>query len=264
MPVKNETYEDYFVDWHEDVVVFTLNAPNTINALTKSMVYGLSDCVDRMPEQGVRALIISAEGRGFSSGTDLREAAEMGEEAAYEKANFMRDLLFRIHSHHLTSIAAINGLALGGGLELALACTFRVASPNASFGLTEVKLGVIPAYGGTQFLPAIIGKPRAIDLIISGRKVQPDEALMMGLINRICDAEKPVLDAALDMARQVTANSQFTIRHLRRCIEMAGSEVTQEGLDFEKQVGGEQGESTDAREGIKAFLEKRKPNYRHY
>ena len=256
---------DYSVDWHEDLVVFTLNSPKRLNAVTRSMALGLRDCVDEIPRRKVRALIITGAGdKAFCSGTDLREAQELGDDAASAKADFIRDLLFRIHTMPITSVAAINGLALGGGFEIALACTFRVMSASAGVGLPEVKLAVIPAYGGTQYLPALVGFSRAADIMLTGRTVKAEEALAMGLVNRLADESQSVLDQAIAFAREVTVNSQFGINGIRQCLDGAALMATKEGLEHEKYVINNQGESPDPMEGIQAFLEKRPPKFRHY
>lgn len=257
------TAKDFSIDWQGDVVIFTLRSPRRLNALTKSMAYGLSDCIDEMPGKGVRAIIITGEGRAFCAGTDLKEAAEMGSVAATAKANFLRDLFFRIQNLPLTSIAAVNGVALGGGMELALACTLRIAAPDAGFGLPEVKLAVIPAYGGTQMLPALVGKSHATDMMLTGRTLEISEAFSIGLVNRIASADASLLDQAIAYGREITVNSQLAINNIRKCIDKAGPDVTRAGLDFEEAVCKEQSGSHDSGEGVKAFLEKRAPNYLH-
>lgn len=255
--------KDFSVEWQEDLVIFTLRSPKRLNALTKSMANGLSDCIDEIPGKGVRAIVVTGEGRAFSAGTDLKEAKEMGSEAASAKADFLRDLFFRIQNLPLTSMAAVNGIALGGGMELALACTLRIAAPDASFGLPEVKLAVIPAYGGTQMLPALIGKSRATDIMLTGRTVKVSEAFSIGLVNRIASDDAPFLDQAIAYCREITANSQLAISNIRKCIDKAGAEVTRAGLDLEEAVCKSQSGSYDAGEGVRAFLEKRPPKYLH-
>lgn len=254
---------DYRIDWHEDLVVFRLDAVNRLNALTRSMVDGLKHCLDQIPERGVRALVITGEGKAFCAGTDLHEANDMTHEQQCEKADGVRDLFYRIQTMPVTSIAAINGVALGGGLELAMACTLRVAVQDAGLGLPEVKLAVMPCYGGTQMLPALIGKSRAADLMLTGRTISAIEGFSMGLINRLADKEQPFLDQALSFAREITVHSQRAIRDIRQCLDVASTEVSKEGLALEGRLCWEQADSDDAKEGLQAFLEKRAPNYKH-
>jgi enoyl-CoA hydratase len=156
-------------------------------------------------------------------------------------------------------VAALNGLAFGGGLELAMACTFRISTAHALLSLPEIKLGVLPSYGGTQFLPALIGKALALDLALTGRSIPAAEALAIGLINRVASTEKPLLDQALEFARSITNHSRLAVNSLQRCIAAAGAVVTEEGLAVEAAEVHLVEASEDAREGVRAFLEKRPP-----
>jgi hypothetical protein len=169
---------DHELTWHEDCAVFRIRRPRSLNALTKGVLEALSGCLDEVEARGVRALVIVGEGeKAFCAGTDLAELTTLSDEARHAKTGFARDLLVRLHRSKVVSVAAVNGLAFGGGMELALACTFRIAAPHASFALPEVKLGVFPVYGGTQFLPAVVGQARAVDLMITGCTVDCAEAL---------------------------------------------------------------------------------------
>lgn len=255
---------DYRVDWRDDLVIFTLSAEKRLNALSRNMVDGLEKCLDAMSAKGVRAIVITGLGKAFCAGTDLREASELSHEEQCDKADRIRELFFRLQTMPLTSIAAINGHALGGGLELAMACTLRMAHPSASLGLPEVKLAVIPCYGGTQLLPSLIGKSRAADLMLTGRTIGAEEAHHIGLVNRLAEAKQPFLEQALSFSREVTGHSQRAIEDIRQCLAVASETVTQSGLTLEGQVCRAQGDSPDAKEGLRAFLEKRPPQFSHH
>jgi enoyl-CoA hydratase len=154
------------------------------------------------------------------------------------------------------SVAAVNGLAFGGGLELAMACVLRVAAPHATFSLPEIKLGLLPAYGGTQFLPALVGAARALELMLTGRVLAAEEALAMGLVHRIAGPDD-LLAQAIDFGREVTRFGPAAIDGIRRCVAAAGPGVTDAGLAVEDAVVREVFVTDDAREGVAAFLEKR-------
>jgi len=255
---------DSTIEWNDDYCIFRLTRPKKLNAITKAILDGLEECLDELDRGRARALVIIGEGdRAFSAGTDLNESAELGAEQSDAKTDRARALFFRLHKTTATTVAAVNGLAYGGGLELALACTFRVAAPGARMSLPEIKLGVLPAYGGTQLLPAVIGTSRALDLLLTGRAVDTDEALAIGLIHRVAATPASLLEEALELAGQVTAHSQYAIDRIRRCVAAAGSVVSEEGLSVEAEAFRETMSSDDAREGVAAFLEKRKPRFTH-
>jgi len=241
-----------------------LKRPSKLNAITVAILDGLEECLDELDRGRARSLVIIGEGeRAFSSGTDLSESVGLGADANRAKVKRARSLFLRLHRSPTTSIAALNGLAYGGGLELALACTFRIAAPDARMALPEIKLGVLPAYGGTQLLPAVIGAPRALDMMLTGRSVSTDEALAMGLINRVATDGATLLDEALSFAGEITTHSQYAIERIRRCVAASSSQVTEEALEVEGQAFHEMMESSDAMEGIQAFFEKRKPIFTH-
>jgi len=240
--------------------VFTIERPAKLNALTKPVLEGLSACIDALEARGARLLVVIGRGeRAFCAGTDLAELTGLAMPARMAKTAMARDLLVRLSRSPLTSVAAINGLAYGGGLELAMACTLRIAAPHAALSLPEVKLGLLPAYAGTQFLPAIVGKARALEIMMTGRAVPAQEALSIGLVHRIADAGAPVLDQALAFGREVVCWSPGALQAIRRCVDAAGADVTDAGLAVEDVAVRENFDSADAREGVAAFLEKRPP-----
>ena len=275
--------------WFDDCAVFRILRARKLNALTRNVMQGLSDCLDEAERRGVRALVIVGQGeKAFCAGTDLAELKGLDSEARANKNRYSRNLLVRLHRSRIVSVAAVNGLAFGGGLELALACTFRIAASHATFSLPEVKLGVLPVYGGTQFLPKVVGPARAVDMMITGRTVGCAEALAMGLISRVAGTDgRPSVDPtaigaglavaaaagplpaerlveqALELARSVTCWSQVAVNAIRACVEASGTEVSDEGLASEDAQGAIVMASEDGREGVRAFVEKRPPVFRH-
>jgi enoyl-CoA hydratase len=254
----------YLVEWSAEDAVFRINRPHKRNALTKAILDGLGACLDQIESRGIRSLIIIGEGeRAFCAGTDLAEASAMAMDALDAKNQQATDLLFRIYNSPIISVAALNGLAYGGGLELAMACTLRIAAPHADVSLPEIKLGVIPSYGGTQYLPAIVGPARALDLMLTGRAITAEECLALGLVTRIADTDSPLLDQARAMARSITCYSQVAIDCIRRAVAASGPVVTRAGLKAENAERLIVRDSADSREGIQAFLEKRPPRFQN-
>jgi enoyl-CoA hydratase len=261
-PGPTGTAAPFSVEALADGAVFTIERPTKLNALTKPVLLGLAACIDALESQGARLLVITGAGeRAFCAGTDLAELQTMDGEARMAKTAMARDLLVRLSRSRLVSVAAINGLAYGGGLELAMACTLRIAMPRAAMSLPEIKLGLLPAYGGTQFLPAIVGSARATELMLTGRAVSAAEALTIGLIHRIALLDAPLREQALEFGREVTGFSPAAIAGIRRCVEAAGTMVTDAGLAVEDEQVRAVFDGPDAREGVAAFLEKRMPRF---
>ncbi|MFM8548504.1 MAG: enoyl-CoA hydratase/isomerase family protein, partial [Betaproteobacteria bacterium] len=209
-----------------------------------------------------RLLVITSAGeRAFCAGTDLGELKGLTLEERRAKSDASRDLLVRLHRSPLLSVAAINGLAFGGGLELAMACSLRITAAHATMSLPEIKLGLVPAYAGTQLLPTLVGKARALDLMLTGRAIDAREAHAIGLVHRIASAEGPLIDQALAFAREITRWSPGAIRAIRTCVDAAGEHLSDEGLAIEKHEVNANYGSADALEGMAAFLEKRAANF---
>lgn len=249
------------------VATFVVNRPAKLNALTRPVLDGLASALDQLEKRNEEqpcVLIVSGTGdRAFCAGTDLAEIQGMDRDQRMEKNKFARDLFFRLSESPVISIAAINGLAYGGGLELAMACTFRLAPAHVKLALPEIKLGLLPAYAGTQFLPALIGADRALDMMITGEPVDAEAACQMGLITRLADPSQELMDQARAWACGIAAMSRPAVNAIRQCVAVAGSVVTPEGLAVEdEQVRAVFG-TEDAREGVAAFLEKRAAVFRH-
>ncbi len=248
----------------DGIGLFTIQRPEKLNALTRPVLDGMAQSLDIAERERAHVLIFTgSQARAFCAGTDLGELQGMTRQARLEKNRMARQLMFRISQSPILTLAALNGLAYGGGLELAMACEFRVAAAHVKLALPEIKLGLLPAYGGTQFLPGLVGKCIATDMMLTGRAVQTDEALRIGLINRVADDEAALLDQARDYASQMAVHSRPARDAIRACVAQAGSHVTQQGLDFEDEKMRAVFETDDAAEGVLAFLEKRAPVFRH-
>jgi enoyl-CoA hydratase len=242
----------------EDGAVFCIERPAKLNALTRPVLLGLAGCIDALEARGAPLLVVTGRGdRAFCAGTDLGELQGLDMDARMAKTAMARELLVRLSRSRLVSVAAINGLAYGGGLELAMACTLRIAAPQVSVSLPEIRLGLLPAYAGTQFLPAIVGPARALEMMLTGRAVPAAEAHAMGLVNRIAATGAPLVEQAIAYGREVTRFSPGAIAAIRACVAAAGPTLTDTGLAVEDAQVRANFDSPDAREGVAAFLAKR-------
>lgn len=243
-----------------------LNRPEKFNALSREMILNLSEVFNNLESQSdLRAIILTGAGdRAFCAGTDITELTEISaldKDRAREVSERGQVLCNQIENCGVPVIAAVNGIAAGGGCELALACHLRIASANAQFSLPETKLGIIPGYGGTQRLAREIGHGRALEMMLTGRTVSAAEALQFGLINRIATAGE-LLVAAESLARELASLAPLAIR---ACLEavIKGAELPlAEGLALEAKLFAGLFASDDVREGTRAFLEKRSPVFK--
>lgn len=245
------------------VRTITINRPDKLNALNVSTVGELETAIaEADADDVVEAVVITGAGeKAFVAGADISELATLGPVEAKEFALRGQRVFFGIERMTKPVVAAVNGFALGGGCELAMACHIRVASSDAVFGQPEVKLGLIPGYGGTQRLPRLIGKGRALELMMTGRNVKAEEALTMGLVNAVCEPNE--LDAAVDkLLRTIMANGPLAVSH---CIEAVNGGLDmslEDGCLLEATLFGVGAASDQMSEGTTAFLERRKPEFR--
>jgi enoyl-CoA hydratase len=241
--------------------VVTLDRPPA-NALGLPILDGLHAACDAAEEAGdVKVMVVSSTLEGFfAAGADIKHMATIDAESFLAYGDRMRSANDRIAGAPWLSIAAVDGLALGGGLELAMACTMRVAGPSARLGLPEVKLGLIPGAGGTQRLPRLVGRGRALDIMLTARQVDAAEAHAIGLVDRLADAE--ALKTALALAEELVDASLPAQRAVVRSVDAADELPLPQGMIFEAEQ--EQGlfEDGEAAEGIAAFVGKRRPNFR--
>jgi enoyl-CoA hydratase len=244
----------------EEFALLTLNRPHALNALNEALLAELADALDWGATSGARALLITGEGeRAFCAGADIAELRGRAVPRVKSDSERGQELFRRLDRYPLASIAIINGYAFGGGLELAMACTFRLATPNAKMGLPEIKLGVIPGYGGTQRLPRLVGEARALELVLSGRPIDTDEALRIGLVSRILSGNS--LEGAMAFAREFTRFSLPALAFAREAVQRALTTTLGEGLRIEADLSTLAFQLSDATEGTTAFLEKRAPRF---
>jgi enoyl-CoA hydratase len=253
-----EELDFQFLDYEvrDGVGLITVNRPDALNALNADLVVELGVALELAEaDLDVRALVITGAGRAFVAGADIANLNKLdsvfsGREAALDGQGLMNSLA----ALQIPTIAAVGGFALGGGLELALACDLRVAGEGARLGLPEVGLGLIPGYGGTQRLPRLIGRGRALDLILTGRHVRADEALALGLVNRVVE---DALAGALELAALTVKNAPVALGLAKEAVARGLDVTLAQGLEIEADLFGLAVTTEDAGEGTAAFLEKR-------
>jgi enoyl-CoA hydratase len=249
------------VEQRDDIALLTLDRQEALNALSFAIIDEIERAIDRVTGMAVRALIVTGAGaKAFCAGADIKELR--GRTLAQQRQGIERGqaVFAKLDMLPVASVAIVNGYAFGGGLELALACTFRLATRNAKMGLPEIKLGLTPGYGGTQRLPRIVGQARALEMILTGKTVDAEEALHMGLVNRLIDGD-PV-QAGLVFAREFTGYSLPALKFAREAVQRAQDVPVKEGLKIEADLGTLAFQTADAEEGMAAFSEKRKAKFR--
>lgn len=256
------SYENILLEKKGQISLLTINRPKQLNALNKQTISELSKALDEVVEDAeVRVLIITGSGdKAFVAGADIKEFSNYGVgEGTDLAAEGQAELFDKIENFDRPVIAAINGFALGGGLELAMACHMRVASYKAKLGLPETGLGLIPGYGGTQRLPRLIGQGRAIEMITTAQMIEADKAEDIGLVNHAV-APADLLDTAEKIANAICKNSPMAVSSAIRSVN-AGFRTGVDGFKIEIEEFGKRFGTEDFKEGTSAFLEKRKPEF---
>ena len=244
-----------------ELALVTLDRPEVLNALNLELLRDLGAALDQVAGGDARALLVTGAGdRAFCAGADIKELMGRSLGAQREGAAFGQAIFARLDTLPIPSIALINGYAFGGGLELALACMLRLAVRSARLGLPEIKLGLIPDYGGTQRLPRLIGEARALEMILTGRTVEAEEAERTGLVNRIVQGD--LLDAGASFAREMTGYSLPALALARDAVHRGLAFPLRDGLEIEADLNTLAFQTADAVEGMRALLEKRKPAFR--
>jgi enoyl-CoA hydratase len=244
----------------EEFAVLTLNRPEALNALSFRIIEDIGKALDQVAQSKARALIVTgAGGKAFCAGADIKELRNRDLAAQKRGGEIGQAVFAKLDALHIASVAVINGYAFGGGLELALASTFRLATRNAKMGLPEIKLGLVPGYGGTQRLPRVVGEARALEIVLTGRTVGAEEAERIGLVNRIVEGD-PV-EAGIAFAREFTCYSLPVLSFARAAVKRALDVPVHEGLKIEADLSTLAFQTKDADEGTAAFEEKRKPRF---
>lgn len=241
----------------DNIAVVTLNRPDVLNALSPLLYQELRDLLYRIADdKNIRVVILTGAGKAFAAGTDISSMVNMSPMDAKKLAMLDKEMLLAIAEMPKPVIAAINGVALGGGCEIILACDFRIASHKAKLGLPEVNLGVIPGGGGTQRLVSLIGLARTKELIFTGRILSAEEALTFGILNSVVEPDN-LMSAAEELARTLATKSPTAIRLAKASINKTQAYIINEGIDYEIERFGDCFSFEDQKEGMRAFLEKR-------
>ncbi|MEO5889281.1 MAG: enoyl-CoA hydratase-related protein [Ferruginibacter sp.] len=255
-------YKTLLADLTNNILTVTINRPDKLNALNRDVFSDLDKVIDEIQnDPSIKSAIITGAGlKAFVAGADITEFSGLGKDEAMALAKRGQDVFFKIENSNKPIIAAVNGFALGGGCELAMACHFRIASENAKFGQPEVNLGLIPGYGGTQRLTQLIGKGRAIELLISGNMVDANTALQYGLVNYVVTADE-LLNKTISILSVINTKAPLAIA---ACIQAVNAvfDETKNGYATEIDSFGQSFATEDMTEGTTAFLEKRKANFK--
>ena len=254
-------FETLITDIENGLYIITINRPDKLNALNKKVLQELDDAVESIyNNKNIKAAIITGKGeKAFVAGADISEFADAKDDEGAALARYGQDIFFKIENCPKPIVAAVNGFALGGGCELAMACHFRLASDKAKFGQPEVNLGLIPGYGGTQRLPMLVGKGKAMELILSGNMINAEEAKSLGLVNYVLPAEG-LLNKTKEILQTIISKSPFAVSKSIEAIN-AFYKSGVNGFSEEVKLFGETFVSNDKKEGITAFLEKRKATF---
>jgi len=256
-------YETISVSLEEGIAILKINRPKVLNALNRATLLEIQRALKELEKDPeIRVLIITGEGeKAFVAGADISEMAPMNPKEALEFSKLGHETLSLIEEFPSPVIAAVNGYALGGGLELVLACDIILASENARLGLPEVTLGICPGFGGTQRLPRLIGKARAKELIFTGEMIDAKKAYEFGIVNKVVPQDK-LLDEAKEIARKIAKNGPLAVRAAKRLVEKGLETSLRSGEAMEIEAWANLFATEDQKEGMKAFLEKRKPEFK--
>ena len=244
----------------DEFALITLNRPEALNALSFALIADLGRAFDEVAQSDARALLVTGAGeRAFCAGADIKELKGRSLIEQKRGGELGQHTFAKLERLPMPSIAIVNGYAFGGGLELALACTLRIATRNAKMGLPEIKLGLVPGYGGTQRLPRAVGEGRALDMILSGRTIDAEEAFRIGLVQRLIDGE--ALAGGVAYAREFSSHSLPVLGFAREAVSRALATPLSEGLKIEADLSTLAFQTSDAEEGMAAFIERRKAKF---
>jgi len=245
----------------ENVALVTISRPQALNALNSEFFREMNLMLDQIAENtAVKAVVLTGEGKAFVAGADISEMSGMNAEQGYRFSKIGQDTFARIENFDIPVIAAVNGFALGGGCELAMACDIRIASQKAKFGQPEVNLGLIPGYAGTQRLSRLAGLGNALYLILSAEMMGAEDALRMGLVQKVTEPEQ-LMEEALKLAKTIASKGPISVQLSKQIIRNGFLGGFENGCQREAQAFGDLFGTPEASEGMNAFLEKRAPNW---
>ena len=256
-------YQTLIYEKKEKIGVLTINRPDRMNAISNELTSELKKFLDEIEnDDELRVLVITGAGdKAFVAGADINELVDRDALIGRRVSRQRQEIFSRIENLHVPAIAAINGYALGGGLELALACSIRVCSDKAQFGAPEVKLGIIPGDGGTQRLPRLVGLGRAMELILTGDFIDAEEAYRIGLVNKIVPHEQ-LMEKAMELAKKIASRPPLAVRYAKETVNRSLEGSTVSGFALESFLHALSCTTEDKKEGVSAFLEKRKGKFK--
>lgn len=255
-------YEILNVEFSNNIAIVKINRPEALNALNTRFFQEMDDVVSNIANKPeIKVMIITGEGKAFVAGADIAEMVDKNPEEGSEFSRIGQNTFRSLEKLEIPVIAAINGFALGGGLELAMGCDFRIASTKAKFGQPEVSLGLIPGYAGTQRLSRLVGPGDALFLLMSAEMIGAEDALRIGLVQKVFEPEV-LMDEALKIAQTIASKGSQAIKKVKAVTRQGYLMDFDKGSELEsKQFGSLFGTGSEGEEGMKAFLEKRKPNW---
>ncbi len=260
---REKKYENILYESKQKVAAITLNRPKSLNALNTALLTELRDAlVDAEADDGVHAIVITGSGeKAFCAGADIEELLEKSSMEACEWSRWVQGITTYMERMSKPIIAKIKGFCLGGGLELAMACDFRIASEKAVFGLPEINLAIIPGGGGTQRLTRLIGKTKAMGMLMCGEHIDAEEAFRMALVNKVVPVDE--LDSEVDrLTKKLLSKSAVTLGIIKDAVNKGIEMDLEHALRYEAECFGHALGTEDAREGLKSFLERRKPAFK--
>ncbi|HSH41032.1 MAG TPA: enoyl-CoA hydratase [Arenicellales bacterium] len=254
------TYEHILTETRDNVAIITLNRPKALNALSDGLMTELADAVDRFEkDDAIGAMVVTGSEKAFAAGADIKEMKDKTWMEAY-KEDFITANWERVAHARKPVIAAVAGYALGGGCELAMMCDFIIAADTAKFGQPEITIGIIPGSGGTQRLTRFVGKSKAMDMVLTGRMMEAEEAERCGLVSRVVSADE-LLDEAVAAAAQVAGYERASVMAAKEMVNRAYETTLAEGIRFERRMFQSLFGTPGQQEGMDAFANKRKPRF---
>jgi len=255
-------YKDILVEKKGVIALVSINRPKALNALNSNVLSELSAAMTELGEDAsVRVILVTGEGRAFVAGADIKEMRDMDLVSFRRFIALGQRVFYLIDTLEKPVIAVVNGFALGGGCELAMACDFRICSDKAKFGFPEVALGIFPGFGGTQRAPRLLGRGMASELVFSGDMIDANEALRIGLVNSVHPADS-LMDQAMARAESIAKKAPLAVARAKTAVKMAGDTTLEAGLAFERDAMALTFATEDRKEGMAAFLEKREPDFK--
>ena len=246
----------------DQITVMKVSAPKSLNALNSTVLKEIDHFVSHLDMKQTRVLIITGDGeKAFVAGADISEMAHLYEKEGYEFSKIGAIAFRKLETLPIPVIAAVNGFALGGGCELAMACDIRIASNKAKFGQPEVGLGITPGFSGTYRLAKLVGQGYAKEMIFTGKAIRADEALRIGLVNAVYEPEE-LMDKAIEMAQKMIKNAPLAIKYAKECINESYDLIAEDAIELENTNFGKCFATEDQKEGMSAFLEKREATFK--